>query len=107
MAVTVAEVRTHLGQDPATTVDEEALAQAVAAANALLLRFWPEYAEVDPWPGDIQEGTILQAARNYARRGSTQGIAAYADVGVTLLARLDPDVRLNWRLGEYQDSVVA
>jgi len=47
------------------------------------------------------------AARLYGRRGSVQGIAAFADVGVSLLPRIDPDVRALLQLGEYQTSVVA
>jgi hypothetical protein len=61
----------------------------------------------DPWAPRAEQAALIQAARLYGRRGSIQGVAAFADVGVTLMPRLDPDLRSLLQLGEYQDSVVA
>jgi hypothetical protein len=36
-----------------------------------------------------------------------QGVAAFADLGMSPLPRLDPDERFLLELGEYQKSVVA
>ena len=41
------------------------------------------------------------------RRGSVQGVAAFADIGVTYMPRLDPDLMTLLELGDYQQSVVA
>ena len=100
-------MRVYLGLDPATTVDEEALAAAVAAANDLVATFRPDLTEADPWAPRAQQAAIVEAARLYGRRGSVQGVAAFADIGVSLLPRIDPEVRSLLELGEYQRSVVA
>jgi hypothetical protein len=114
MAATVDSLRVYLGLDPASTVDEEAMGAAVAAANAAAM-YWRADVTTDPgdgtmlptWPADIDQGAHIQAARWYGRRGSVGGSVAYADLGIASLPRLDPDVRFLWRLGEYQRSVIA
>ena len=90
MAATVAEVRVYLGLDPATTVDEEALAAAVAAANDLVTTFRPDLTEADPWAPRAQQAAIVEAARLYGRRGSVQGVAAFADIGVSSASPVGP-----------------
>jgi hypothetical protein len=115
MPTTVGAVRAHLGLTPARPVDDLALANAVAAANDLVAALRPDLSspaaieeeDGDPWPARADYAATLQAARLYGRRGSVQGVAAFAEVGVSLLPRLDPDVRLLLQLGEYQDSVTA
>jgi hypothetical protein len=61
----------------------------------------------DPWPAEIESGALVQAARLYGRRGSVQGVAAFQDIGVATIGRLDPDVRVLLGLGEYQPSAIA
>ena len=107
MAATVEAVKTYLGLDPATTVDSEALAAACTAANDLIITFRPDLTETEPWAPRAQQAAVVEAARLYGRRGSVQGVAAFADIGVSLLPRLDPEVRSLLELGEYQRSVVA
>ncbi|MET0767369.1 MAG: hypothetical protein ABWY50_06980 [Aeromicrobium sp.] len=113
MAATVAGLRTYLGIDPASTVDEEAMTAAVAAANDFVavlrpdLTHDPDGAPLTEWPARVDQAALVQAARLYGRRGSVQGIAAFADIGVSMLPRLDPEVRSLLELGEYQPSVVA
>lgn len=113
MAATVETLRTYLGQDPASTHDGEAMALAVAAANDLVQTLRPDLTTdaagepVDPWPARCEQAALVEAARLYGRRGSVQGVAAFADVGVSLLPRLDPEVRSLLELGEYQRSVVS
>lgn len=114
MPATVASVRTHLGVDPASTIDQDALDAAVAAANDAVVMWRPDLT-TDPtdqsvlttWPPRVDQAAIIEAARLYGRRGSVQGVAAFADLGVSLLPRLDPEVRSLLELGEYQRSVVA
>ena len=107
MAATPATVRIFMGLDPATLVDEEALTQAVAAANDLVATFRPDLTTTDPWAPRADMAANIEAARLYGRRGSIQGVAAFADLGVTLLPRLDPEVRSLLGLGEYQESIVS
>jgi len=85
---------------------------ACDAANAMVAAYRSDLPPLDSdpppeWGADVDYAATVQAGRLYGRRGSTQGIAAYQDVGVSLLPRLDPDVRALLKLGEYQDSVVS
>jgi hypothetical protein len=103
-----------LGIDPASPNDEEAMAMAVAAANDLVATLRPDLTHdpadgslIDMWPARADQAAHVEAARLYGRRGSVQGVAAFADLGVSLLPRLDPEVRSLLELGEYQQSVVA
>lgn len=114
MPTTVAAVRTFLGVDPASTVDDAALTAAVAGANAYVARARPDWCTdeatgdvLTTWPDDAEQAATMQAARDYGRRGSTSGVAAFQDVGVSMLPRMDPDVRRLLQLGEYQPPVVS
>jgi hypothetical protein len=119
MPTSVDRLKTHLGLTPGRPVDDAALADAVDAANDLIAQLRADLPQlvdqagqpVDPativWPPRCDEAATLQAARLYGRRGSVQGVAAFADAGVSLLARLDPDVRVLLELGEYQRSAFA
>ena len=107
MPATVASLRTYLGLDPASVTDEEAMGAAVAAANDLVSTLRSDLTALEPWPARADQAALVEAARLYGRRGSVQGVAAFADIGVSLLPRLDPEVRSLLELGEYQPSVVA
>jgi len=116
MPATVATLRTYLGIAPATMVDDEAMQMAVDAANDLVRALRPDLTPPPPtdppgadevWAARADQAANVEAARLYGRRGSVQGVAAFADLGVTILPRLDPEVRSLLELGEYQPSVVA
>jgi hypothetical protein len=113
MPATVATLRTYLGIDPASTVDEAAMGSAVAAANDAVVTFRADLttdadgAVLDTWPPRADQAALVEAARLYGRRGSVQGVAAFADLGVSLLPRLDPEFRMLLELGEFQRSVVT
>jgi hypothetical protein len=113
MPATPATVRTYLGIDPASPVDQDALAAACDAANDLVTTWRPDVtidtdgSVLPQWPARVEQASVIQAARLYGRRGSVQGVAAFADLGVSLLPRLDPDVRSLLELGEYQPPVIA
>jgi hypothetical protein len=106
-------LKIHLGLDPASTVDAAAMGAACDASNDLVAQLRPDLTH-DPdglplpsWPARVDQAAIIEAARLYGRRGSVQGIAAFADIGVSLLPRLDPEVRSLLELGEYQPPVIA
>jgi hypothetical protein len=113
MPATVAGLRTYLGIEPASTVDADALAAAVAAANDYIAVLRPDLthdaagAVLATWPPRVDQAATVEAARLYGRRGSVQGVAAFADLGVTMLPRIDPEVRSLLELGEYQPSAIA
>lgn len=119
MPTTVDRLATHLGQTPGRPADVAAMTDAVDAANDLVAALRTDLPSPDPdatpptgwaditWPSRVDEAATLEAARLYGRRGSVQGVAAFADAGVSLLARLDPDVRVLLELGEYQRSAFA
>ena len=113
MAATVTTLRVYLGIDPASTVDDQAMTMAVDAANDFVVTMRPDLTTDDSgavlptWPPRCEQAALVQAARLYGRRGSVQGVAAFADLGVSLLPRLDPEVRSLLELGEYQPPVIA
>lgn len=87
---------------------------AVAAANDTVAAYRPDLVvgadgvtPLDPWAPRVEQAALVEAARLYGRRGSIQGVAAFADLGVSLLPRLDPEFRSLLELGEYQRSVIA
>lgn len=108
MPATTATLRVYLGIDPTDTANEEAMAMAVAAANDLVATLRPDLT-TDPlaWPPRADQAAHVEAARLVGRRSSVQGVAAFADLGVSLLPRMDPEVRSLLELGEYQPSVVS
>ena len=114
MPTTVESVRTYLGLVPARPVDDDALSAAVGAANGMVAAYRIDLPALNPpdnvgvsWPAQCDFAATMQAGRLYGRRGSVQGVAAFQDVGVSMLPRLDPDVRALLQLGEYQPSVVS
>lgn len=113
MAATVEGLKTYLGLGTAASSEDDALASAVAAANAMAKQWRPDVtlddtgAELALWPPQIDQGALTYAARLYGRRGSVAGVASFTEAGVSLIPRLDPDVRSLWELGEYQRNVVA
>lgn len=107
MAATVDMVKTHLGVEPNRPIDEAALQMWTDVANDMVRQWRPDLTATEPWPDRANGAAALQAARLYGRRGSVQGVAAFADVGVSYMPRLDPDVKPMLELGEYQPSVVA
>jgi hypothetical protein len=115
MPTTVEMVRTFLGLTPARPVDDAALVTAVAAANDIVAAFRPDLPSSDPetpdvppvWPPRADYAATVQAAQLYGGRTATQGLAAYQDVGVSILPQIHPTVKELLQLGANQDSVVA
>lgn len=105
MAATVEMLQVFLGAD--LSHETAAMEAALAAANDIVSQLRPDLTTSEPWAPRADQAATIEAARILGRRSSVQGVAAFADVGVTLLPRLDPEVRSLLQLGEYQSSVVA
>lgn len=56
---------------------------------------------------DVRHGTILLAARLYARKGSPQGIATFGELGASTILRTDPDIGLLLGIGRYGKPAVG
>ena len=78
MAATLEGLKTYLGLDPATSIDDAAMASAVAAANAKAIEWRPdvtldaEGVELPAWPSYMDQGayTLRGAALRPKRIGS-------------------------------------
>lgn len=95
--ITDQDVIGYLGVAPAGEADQAAMGRAAAAAVAWVTSAGvapPAPALGDPAVSapEVELGTIMLAARWYARRTSTQGIASFGDLGVSYVIRHDPDV---------------
>jgi hypothetical protein len=87
--ITADAVAAHAGS-PVRDADRAALERATAAAVAWVNRHVP-LPPGGPDP-DVELGTILLAARWYARRASPAGFAGFADFGPAYVRSSDPDV---------------
>ena len=91
MAVTVDDVRDYLGAARLSDVDENALVDALGAAEQLIAeRCWWDTDEGDPYV--IDQATVMQAARLYRRKFSITGYEGFGDVGIARIPVLDPDI---------------
>ena len=90
-----------------TTLTDPGMQPAVDTANQMVKRWRPDLTSTDPWDVRADSAAVLQASRILTRRSSVQGVAAFADMGVTFIPRLDPDVQTMLEMGDYQPSVVA
>jgi hypothetical protein len=104
--IATSDVTAYLGVTPAGDADQVALDRATAAVVAWVARN-VEGIPVPATPGDpvevgadIELGAVMLAARWYARRSSSQGIASFGDFGPAYVSRHDPDIasllRLDW-----------
>lgn len=104
MAATVDMLKVHLGN---TSLTDPAMQPWVDVANAMVQHWRPDLTSDPTWDVRADNAAVLQAARLLSRRGSVQGVAAFADMGVSYMPRLDPDVQTILEMGDYQPSVVA
>jgi len=107
MAATLDKLKIHLGIPASDTHNDEAMQMWLDAANAQVAIWRPDLTATDPWDPRAEGAVYLQASKLVGRRGSVQGVAAFADIGVTYMPRLDPDLMTLLELGDYQQSVVA
>jgi len=94
---TLPEVRAFLrvvGTDEDPVIDQ-ARAAAVDYGNRRTAYRWVPGSSstwVQPMPAAVHEAAVLHAARLYKRRDSIDGTVGWADVGLTHVGRVDPDV---------------
>lgn len=78
--------------DPATI---NGLTEAVAAANAMIVRRCVDTLP-EPWPPEVHTAALIEAARTYKRRGSPEGVAGLGgDFGMVRISSFDPTVEAN------------
>lgn len=102
------DVTGYLGVEPAGDADQVALDRATAAAVRFCTRYDvapPAHVEPAVEPdgceyADQELGAVMLAARWYARRTSSQGIASFGDFGPAYVTRTDPDVAQLLGLGK-------
>jgi len=102
--IQTSDVTAYLGVTPAGSADQVALDRATAAVVAWVARN-VEGLPQPATPGDpvdvgadIELGAVMLAARWYARRTSSQGIASFGELGPAYVTRTDPDVAQLLRL---------
>jgi len=94
---TLPEVRAFLrvvGTEEDTVIDQ-ARAAAVDFGNRRTAYRWVPGSSsswVQPMPAAVHEAAVIHAARLYKRRDSIDGTVGWADVGLTHVGRVDPDV---------------
>jgi len=91
--------------------DDPVMARKLAAAIAFVERvktdpdlgyFVPGYNV-----GDLVEGTLLLAARLYARRNSPDGLIAMGELGSTNVPGFDADIDRMLEIGRYGGSIIV
>jgi hypothetical protein len=104
------DVTGYLGVEPAGAADQVALDRATSAVVRFCTRndvAPPLHVEPAAEPdgcgyADAELGAVMLAARWYARRSSSQGIAAFGDFGPAYVTKNDPDVATLLGLGKPQ-----
>jgi hypothetical protein len=116
----ITDVKSFLGLTPADVYDDEALSNAVIAAEPFVQRARPDAFELiagsDPpaadfttQPGpDAYFAAIQLAARLYQRRNSVIGVAAFNELGGPVyVSKFDPDIERGLRIGAYARPMVG
>jgi hypothetical protein len=92
--ITVADLREWSAITATDTATVSALDEAVASANAMIVRRCVPLP--DPWPDEVTLATLIEAARTFKRRGSPEGFAGIGgDFGVVRVNAWDPTVEAN------------
>lgn len=90
-----------------TTEPDALVTQAVNAANAWVRQQRVADIDAEAWPGDVELGTVMLAARLYRRRNSPDGVQAMTDAGAAYVARNDPDIAMLLQVGAYARPAVG
>lgn len=111
------DVKSFLGLTPADVFDDEALANAVRAAEPFVERARPDSFPraaaggpdfSQPPSSDPYFAAMQLAARLYGRRNSANGVAAFDNMGGPVyVSRYDPDIERGLRIGIFARPVVG
>ena len=114
------DVKSFLGLTPADVYDDEALANALIAAEPFAERArpdaFPAVADSDPPvpdftaqpTSDVYFAGMQLAARLYQRRNSLVGVAAFNEMGGPVyVSKFDPDIERGLRIGAFARPAVG
>ena len=91
-AITAEQVKTHL-KLPA--VDDH-LEVIVDEVNRMVTEW-----HGDEWPGGVEYGAIMLAARLHRRRNSPNGVESFSDMGTSYVSRYDSDLDRQLRINAW------
>ena len=93
------------------TSDTEELDRVCAMTETHVERCRPEWWTLDPEnpeepalyvpDAETYQGAVMYAARELRRRNSPAGVETFADIGITFVAKYDPDIDRALRTGAW------
>lgn len=90
--ITAEQVATHLK----LTAPDEHLVGIVAAVNEMVTEWHGEQ-----WPGGVELGAVMLAARLHRRRNSPNGVESFSDMGAAYVSRYDSDLDRQLRINAW------
>lgn len=96
--ITPAQVATHLKLNG----PDEHLKIIVDSVN-LMVNEW----HGETWPGGVELGAIMLAARLHRRRNSAAGVETFSDLGASYVSRYDADLDRQLRINSWTPPVVG
>ena len=61
----------------------------------------------DEWPGGVELGAIMLAARLHRRRNSAAGVETFSEMGASYVSRYDADLDRQLRINAWTPPVVG
>lgn len=97
--LTRGELGAWLKLGPQQEVDA-AILDTICAATTAFVNDLPHVRadQATQWAAGTRAGALMLAARLWRRRNSPEGVASFAEAGVSFVARYDPDVTRLLRL---------
>ena len=96
--ITPEQVSTHLK----LTGPDEHVKVIVNSVNAMVTEWHGA-----KWPGGVELGAIMLAARLHRRRNSAAGVETFSEMGASYVSRYDVDLDRQLRINAYTPPVVG
>lgn len=96
--ITPEQVSTHLK----LTGPDEHVKVIVNSVNAMVTEW-----HGNKWPGGVELGAIMLAARLHRRRNSAAGVETFSEMGASYVSRYDVDLDRQLRINAYTPPVVG
>lgn len=96
--ITPEQVSTHLK----LTGPDEHVKVIVNSVNAMVTEW-----HGNKWPGGVELGAIMLAARLHRRRNSAAGVETLSEMGASYVSRYDVDLDRQLRINAYTPPVVG